>query len=389
MIKAQKIVITLLACGISSQALAADLLGDWPTKVKTASGVEYGVKGLYQYDLNNFSGDALDPATHAPLFDDAHTWRRKEFDAYLKAPNGLELDLGYDWSASWTDNYLKYSSPAAGDFRVGQFKTQVGWESTESASASTFLEPSLPGNAAYEGRRLGIDWSYDRIPHWLLAAAYYAGGDLDGQHDGHGYSGRVVYAPIATDTNVVHLGIAASRELPDDHIAQFSSPPEAGLTQTELVDTSKLHDTRSIDRIGLEAGVVHGPLYAQGEYLHATAHRTDATAQFTGNGYYVFGAWMLTGESRAYKDGYFVNTQPAHAFGAIELALRYSELDLGDGPVRGGQQHDWTLGMNWYVGQHLKLQADYVWAHADDSPANAFVAPIDPKVFELRAQVYF
>lgn len=387
--KLHRIVVGLVACGFISNAWAADFLGDWSTKTTTNSGYEFGVEGLYQYDLNDFSADALDPATGAPLFDDAHTWRRKELDAFVKAPNGLELDVGYDWSASWTDNYLKYSSPTAGDFRLGQFKTQVGWESTESASAATFLEASLPVAAIYEDRRLGVDWSYDKIPHWLLSAAYFSGGDLDGQHGGHGYSGRVVYAPVTTETNVVHLGVSASRELPHDQVAQFSSPPEAGLTPTDLVDTSKLPDTRSIDRTGLELGVMRGPLYAQGEYLRVTAHRTGGLADFSGRGYYVFGAWMLTGESRVYKDSYFVNTNPTHSYGAVELALRYSELDLRDGEVQGGQQHDWTLGVNWYLGQHLKLQADYVWAHADDSPANAYLAPVDPRVFEMRAQLYF
>lgn len=383
------IVLGLIAWGCVSQACAADLLGDWPTKTTTSSGYEFGLNGLYQYDLNDFSGDVLDPATRTPLFEDAHAWRRKELDAYIKAPNGFEVDLGYDWSASWTDNYLKYSSPKAGDFRVGQFKTQVGWESTESATAATFLEPSLPVAAIYEDRRLGVDWSYDKIPHWLLSAAYYSGGDLDGQHDGHGYSGRVVYAPVKTQTDTVHLGISASRELPENRVAQFSSPPEAGLTRTTLVDTGKLPDSHSVDRAGLEIGVMHGPFYTQGEYLQVRVHRTNNLPDFGGSGYYLFGSWMLTGESRVYKDSYFVNTRPAHRYGAVELAIRYSELSLQDGVVRGGRQHDWTLGANWYLGEHLKLQADYVRARADHSPVNAYLAPVDPQVFEVRAQLYF
>lgn len=378
-----------MATGVTSQAFGGDFLGDWPTKVKTASGYEYGATGLYQYDLNNFSENALDPATGTKLFDDANTWRRKEFDAYVKAPNGLEVDVGYDWSASWTDNYLQYSSTKAGDFRLGQFKTQVGWESTESADATTFLERSLPAEAVYEGRRLGVDWTYDHIPHWLLSAAYYQGGNLDGEHDGHGYSGRAVYAPLSTGATVVHLGVAASREWPDEHIARFHTPPEAGLSETNLVDSSTLRNTRSIDRTGVEVGVMHGPLFAQGEYLRMTAHRNDGLADFNGHGYYVFGAWMLTGESRNYKDSYFSNTKPARYYGAVELALRYSELDLRDGVVQGGEQHDWTLGLNWYLGQHLKLQANYIWAHADHSPANDYVAPVDPRIVEVRAQIYF
>lgn len=385
----QLFAVAAVLMSFAANATAGDFLSDWPTKLKTDSGDAFGVKGLFQYDLNDFRSNTVDPSSGNPLFDDAHTWRRKELDFYAKMSNGLEIDVGYDWRASWTDNYLKYSSNKAGDFRLGQFKTQVGWDSTEDANAAAFLEPSLPGAAAFEGRRLGFDWSYDKIKNWLLSAAYYDHGDLDGQNQGHGYSGRVVYTPVHSKTNVLHLGVAASREYPQDRTAQFSSTPEAGLTKTALVDTDTLPDTRSIERAGLEAGWMNGPLYGQGEYLRFTANRSAGLPRFTGDGFYVFGAWMLTGESRGYKDSYFVNTKPAHAYGAIELALRYSELNLNDGGVSGGRQHDWTVGLNWYLGEHLKLQANYVWAHANDSPANLYVAPVDPRVFELRAQVYF
>ncbi|MGH8216877.1 MAG: porin, partial [Rhodanobacteraceae bacterium] len=49
---------------------------------------------------------------------------------------------------------------------------------------------------------------------------------------------------------------------------------------------------------------------------------------------------------------------------------------------------NWTVGVNWYW-KNLELQADYVWASANDSPANLYVAPVDPRVFEVRLQIYF
>src|SRR6185437_8986790 len=108
--------------------------------------------------------------------------------------------------------------------------------------------------------------------------------------------------------------------------------------------------------------------YAQGEYLTIAAHREEGLPEFRGHGYYLFGAWMLTGDTpRTYKDG---------------------ELDLSDGIVQGGREHDWTVGLNWYF-KNLKVMADYVWAHANRSPVNFYVAPVDPRVFEIRAQLSF
>jgi phosphate-selective porin OprO/OprP len=80
-----------------------------------------------------------------------------------------------------------------------------------------------------------------------------------------------------------------------------------------------------------------------------------------------------------------------HDWGAFEIALRYSELDLNDGPVKGGKEDDWTIGANWYLGTHWKLQANYVWANSTKfygNPLNAD-ADVDPRIFEVRAQVYF
>ena len=154
-----------LACAAGSNAMAYDLLNDWPVKYKTDTGYEYGFKGLYQYDLNRFSGDTTHPLTGADLFPDANAWRRKEFNFYGKTPWGLDFQVGYDFtfaggvSAGWIDNFVRYTSPSAGAFRIGQFKTPVGWdEAGTSSSATTFMERALPVQAAAAGRRIGVDW---------------------------------------------------------------------------------------------------------------------------------------------------------------------------------------------------------------------------------------
>ena len=66
------------------------------------------------------------------------------------------------------------------------------------------------------------------------------------------------------------------------------------------------------------------------------------------------------------------------------MLLRYSTLDLDDGPVLGGTEHDWTIGANWYVTKYLKLQANYVRAVSDRRDVRA-----DPRILEVRAQIMF
>jgi phosphate-selective porin OprO/OprP len=387
--KSGLVCIALLACGAPVWAAKPPNLFGLPTEHESSSGFKFGAEGVYQYDFDDFRADALDPGKGAPLFEDAHTWNRRELDLYAKWPSGFEIDAGYDWDRSWTDNYVKYSSKRFGDFRIGQMRALVGWEPMEGAQSWTFLTPGLPDQAIFEDRRVGADWSYGGLRQWLFQVQYFWGSNLDGKFPGHTTAARVVFNPVKRKKEVVHVGIAVSREHPGDHIAHFSTAPEATLTLTSLVDTQPLPFTDAIDRAGLEVGVMDGPFYAQGEYLALAAHRDAGLPTFRGHGWYMLGAWMLTGDTpRTYKDGEFDLPKPSHDYGALELAARYSELDLDDGPVQGGRENDWTVGLNWYF-RNLKLMADYVWAHANHSPANLYVAPIDPRVFEVRAQIYF
>ena len=50
--------------------------------------------------------------------------------------------------------------------------------------------------------------------------------------------------------------------------------------------------------------------------------------------------------------------------GAWEVLVRYSTLNLDDADVAGGKENDITLGLNWYLNQHVKFLVNYVYAMA-------------------------
>ena len=371
----------LLLAGIHTAA--AHGINDWPTQGKTDSGVEYGLKGQFQYDINEFGNDRLDSG--AERFEDVHDWRRREFGGFVRKPGVFELVLGYDFAAdTWIDNYFKFNAGKAHEFRLGQVKTPVGLdESATSSAATVFIERAAPANAIYEGRRIGADWTWAIDKQWRLNLGYFSGGDLNGLNEGHTAAGRVVFAPRSEEGDVLHFGLAASREERDDSTARIRTRPEAGITDVRLVDSGSLIDADRIDRVGLEAAWQRGPWVAQAEWLTANAQR-DTAADYRAEGAYVQASWMLTGETKPYKGTAFGNPKPARAAGAVELGLRYSTLDLDDGLVAGGVQHDWTLGANWYLTRYFKFQANYVHVDSDRRGVE-----LSPDVFEMRAQLSF
>jgi phosphate-selective porin OprO/OprP len=356
--------------------------GDWPTRYTFDNGFEIGAKGLLQYDFNRFGNDRL--ADGSTYFDDAQTWRRKELNLYVRKNGAVEINAGYDFQArSWVDNYVAVETQV-GRFRAGQFKTPVGWEDGNTSTGSTlFLERSLPEQAIHEERRVGLEWTRDISTRWHLQVAGFTRHDLNDDASGATFAGRVAYTPVRQDGDVVHLGIAASRELRDDRTARIRARPEVGLTPVRLVDTGTLDGVDRIDRGGLEAGWLRGPLLVQGEYLTLRADR-PAARDFRSRGGYVSVTRLLTGEAHGYKASGFSNPKPANPWGALELAVRYASLDLDDGAVAGGREHDWTLGLNWYLGSHFKLQANYIRAYSDRGGLQ-----VDPRIVALRAMVAF
>ena len=381
----------LVLTALPAMAQDYSFLGDWPTHHAFADGTDFGVTGLYQYDVNDFSHDD-------GLLRDAHTNRRKYFAVYLKKNGVYDAKAEFDFqSKKWQDVFLRVQSKAVfgrdgGALRIGQSKTPVGFEGNISSNAPTFIELALSTQAVYENRRVGVDWALSR-PSWLAAVGYY-GGDLQGDNDGHTLAGRLAWVPRHRPGDVLHLGVTASREAPESSVnglrlsnvpsARFRSTPEAGLSPLYLVDSATLKNVDRIDRYGLEGLWIHGPWSLQSEYLRANTSFDDGKPAYRIDGWYAFASWVATGESRPYKDGNVGNVQPSRPWGALEFALRYSTVDLDGGNIQGGREHDWTLGANWYLGKHLKLQANYIRAFSDRKQL-----AVDPHIVELRAQIVF
>ena len=378
-------------------ASKAYALGDWPTHYTFEDGTDVGATAAYRYDIDSFSNATS--ASGSRRFEDAATNRRKEFGLTLKKQGVYDAIVDFEYQGrTWLDVFLRIQSNAVlgrdrGAFRIGYSKTPVGFEGVTGTKADTFLEIALPSQAIYEGRRTGVDWSFER-PAYVINAGYYWGQDLLGDNDGTTLAGRVAWTPKKQDGDVVHLGVSASREDRDGTVdgrgvvhapsARVSTPPEAGLTSVRLVDTGTLSNADHVQRAGLEVLWIDGPWSVQAEDLREHVTRYGGKPDFSATGFYAFGSWVITGESRPYAGGNVGNLKPSGPWGAWELLLRYSELDLNDGAIQGGKAHDWTVGANWYLTQHFKFQANYIRATSDKGNL-----ALDPHIFELRAQIYF
>ena len=120
---------------------------------------------------------------------------------------------------------------------------------------------------------------------------------------------------------------------------------------------------------------MRGPFTLAGEYGRLWADR-PGLPNVAFDGFYIYGSWFITGETRPFKNGNFDRLKPFKTFGqdglgALELALRYDYLDLSNTPVvarAGNKAHSWTLGLNWYLNPYAKLMFNWVRFKGTNTP---------------------
>lgn len=316
---------------------------------------------------------------------------------YVSKPGAYEISIYYSlWNKQWRDAFIKmqtlaYTPYDFGSLRLGEGKIPLDFEKNTSSTQTSFIEYSTASQAVFESYRIGAQWSWQR-EHALFDAGYY-GDNLEGSNPGHTWALHGAWVPINLPGDVLHLGASRSMEYPEGRTdelgitgpatASFKAAPSIMLDEVSLESSGTLENVKSIQRTGLEGLWIDGPVSCQTEYLGARTAFSTSEPNYDINSRYAFASWVLTGESRRYNDGIVQNVVPEHAAGAVELVLRYSSVNLNDRPVAGGWERDWTAGVNWYYGRHLRLQANYTRTQADRRQLF-----LDPATFEMRLELF-
>jgi phosphate-selective porin OprO/OprP len=181
----------------------------------------------------------------------------------------------------------------------------------------------------------------------------------------HQQVARVSWLPIRADLSrtLLHLGVSLRDGKPEDRQLRLRARPES-FQAPYVVDTG-VFDAQGSFTSGLEAYWRSGSLLL-GSELFLQNVDSDSTGDPSFNGGEVFVAWNITGETRPYKPagGYFLAVSPSRPVGqggpgAIELVLRYSDVDLDAGTLRGGRYRRITPMVNWHLSDNIRLEFAY------------------------------
>ncbi|NNF06809.1 MAG: porin [Candidatus Eisenbacteria bacterium] len=281
-------------------------------------------------------------------------------------------------SASFKDVYLGLKGvPGLGTLKVGQQHEPFGLEELTSSNHSMFMERPLLNDAFAPSRHTGISASNtaqeDRMT-WAAGVFRNTGSTGMGTGDGeYNVTARVTGLPVYSEKgkSLVHVGVAASHSAPSGDEVKFRARPESHLAP-RFADTGDIA-SNAVNLLGFEGAVVQGPISVQGEFVNAQVNQLGGE-DLAFNGFYVEASFFVTGEHRAYKksSGKFGRVKPEENFssdggsGALELAARFSSLDLDDNNIEGGILDSISGGVNWYLNPNTRVMLNYVMAEVED-----------------------
>lgn len=274
-----------------------------------------------------------------------------------------------------------------------------------SSSNMTFMERAAPlevaaGIGAATRSAVGITSNGRRW--WAGAFVTGPAADKISRDSGQAaVTGRAVFMPVLTSQGSLLIG---------GDVQYLISAPKGG-SELNLRDRIELRiDGNRILGTGPlpihSARVLSGELagafrsfHFQGEYFDFDVDRTRGNGPSLGfNGYYVQAGYILTGEKRSYSasSGSYDGVTPSHPFdpgrggwGALEIAARYSMIDLNDKDIFGGRQENVTLGLNWYLNNNMRFMLDFINGTVDKRTAGGIDVGAKYSALGARAQIAF
>jgi phosphate-selective porin OprO/OprP len=343
--------------------------------------LEVKIGGRVYQDWGWFSGD--EDALAAFGYDSGTEYRTARFSAEATFWGHVKGKAEMDWSSGvivFKDVYMELMNLPF-NITVGHFKEPFSLEELTSSRFVTFMERASINNLV-PSRNSGIQLSANLADKMIYIAvgAFKEVGDVptnlvvnDGD-DVWAITARLAASPVYNEeTNtVVHIGIAfSSRDLGDNGTLHLRARPETHIGN-RLIDTYTFDATGST-LFGLEAAGVFGPFSVQGEYLSDAVDSPDYGDPVL-TGYYIEGSfWLTPGDHRTYKRSAAAFDRPKvknlfllqDGFGALQLAARYSNLNLNGGLIEGGKMNDFTIGLNWYPVDNARIMLNYIISDTD------------------------
>lgn len=295
---------------------------------------------------------------------------RIEFSARWGDTIRVRVDREFAGVDGWRNVYAAVQPVKDVLITGGNFTVPFSMEDQQSSNRITFVERSLantlaPGFGLGGGMRVAQD-------NWTLSGGYFTDAldDAEGRSRkrGDGFAMRATFAPIRENGQFLHFGAAYEHRSFDlGELPSFSASPGSNLAPN-LIGSGTIAEASKLDNYGAEMAYARGPVQVQTQFIASRVDRASLSTLDFG-GWYAQASWMVTGEDYGYSrsNGNPNGPRLNRKKGAVELAARYSELDLDDPSLDRGDASSLTLGATWYLNETIRMLANYVHSETSHS----------------------
>lgn len=295
---------------------------------------------------------------------------RVEFSAKYGDVVQVRVDREFAQADGWRNLWVGITPAEGFEVRGGNQIVPFSMEDMGSSNMMALAERSL-ANTLSPAFGLGGMARY-HSKNFTIAGGYFTDAldDEVGQSRvrGDGFTVRTTFAPVASRKGYLHFGAAyENRSYNVTEPPRFTAISASSLAPS-LLRTGALNGATGFDAYNAEFAYARGSVQVQAQYIGATVSRAGLT-DLNYAGWYVQSSLMVTGEKHGYSrsTGTPLGPRIGKKGGAIELAGRYSELDLDDDSLDRGRASIANIGATWYLNQNIRVLANYARTKTDGS----------------------
>ena len=289
------------------------------------------------------------------------------------------------------DALIRYTGIPNLDLQVGNFKENFSIQRNTTSRYLQFMERPMVCSALTPSRHLGINAKYAKDWLWISAGAFtqevagseewtnVADNNKDfGRNAGYSLTTKVVFRPLyKLDNASLHIGAAYSYRTTKVSQAtgewgtyRASARNSTSINRKKYMDTNNLkgYDHNNLWTVEL-AGHWNGLRYEAAYVGDNVRFNDDGVSSINFSGWYAQAGYLLFGGRQRYdaNGGKYTKIKPGKKWGDLELCFRYEFLDLNapERKVFGGSAEAYTVGLNWWVNNNVKVQLNYQYNNND------------------------
>lgn len=292
------------------------------------------------------------------------------------------------------DAILRFDGIRNTEIQVGNFKEFFSIQRNNTSRYLQFMERPMSAQALAPSRHIGANIKWNKNWMWLSGGVFFQTIDGSetrgyvednnkdyGRNEGMSYTAKAVFMPGWNSKDWgLHLGLAGSYRQPKTDVAtsdyeksRFSCRNSTSINRKKYLDTSTIPNVDFDLLYTAELAGYYKGLRFEAAYIGNDTHiMKDAPANVDTRtkhfwGWYAQAGYLLFGGHQRYDSNgaKFTRVERGRGWGDLELCFRYDYLTLNSRNIEGGSGEAYTVGLNYYINNHVKIMVNYQYNNND------------------------